>query len=542
MNKEYKRYLQIFFMFIGILFLVGCSSLKKEKGPGIFEYYLKPDGENRLAVTLKITNPSTSAKRKFSFPMVEENIELDETSKSILWVESGKTKELKYHVNLGEDGKHGAQGTINDKFCAFDGIHTLLLPEEAYIEGVSNKKVLMKQLSINLESEKEWMEVNPFEMKEDVTWSDLYDLMNDCYAMGEFEKHEIPVGDGKLYIYSLQGEKLVQDSTYEKALNSLLAYYQDLFTLKKEYNVIFLPKEKQIIGGAGSHSVGSSFNPENARDWELLSHRMFHAFLDSSLYGQTIHKAPFLWLSEGLATYYENIALQQMPESMKISYGWKDDLQFAKLYDQYLYMRLKEPVLYQIIPMEEEGLKSQAQIEFLHYIQAPLMIKKMETIAGKDSVLNELLKCYEWNSFSMEDMVKQLLKDDFEENWNNYFIGKQVIPLWELGKTIRDDSTVVEHLNAAEWMLGSWLNKELEYYPIERISIDELEHLKENNDLNQFSYADLEIEKSVQEYSKLIDELLKANCLKTKEAGFEMGDPMARYEYLKNMDGRVEEE
>ena len=236
-------------------------------------------------------------------------------------------------------------------------------------------------------------------------------------------------------------------------------------------------------------SVGASFNPENTRDWELLSHRMFHAFLDSSLHGQTLHMAPLLWFSEGLATYYENIALQQMPESMRISYGWKDDLQFAKLYDQYLYMRCKEPVLYQIAPMEEEGLKSQAQVEFLHYIQAPLMIKRMETIAGKDSVLNELLKCYEWDSFSMEDMVKQLLKDDYVENWKNYFVGKEIIPLWQLGKTVRNDSTIVEHLNSAEWTLGSWLNKELEYYPIEKISIEELENLKENNDLNQFSYA-----------------------------------------------------
>ncbi len=538
MNKKYKRYMQIFFMFAGILLLVGCSSSKKETGPGIFEYYLKPDGENRLAVTLRITNPAVFAKRKFSFPVVEENIELDESSKQTLWVESGKTKELKYHVNLGEDGKHGAQGMVSDKFCVFDGLHTLLLPEEAYIEDVSNEEVLMKQLTINLESEKGWVVVNPFEMKKDVTWADLYDLMNDCFAMGEFERHEISVEDGKLYIYNPQGEKWTQDVVYEKALESLLSYYQNLFTLKKEYSVVFLPEEKQIIGGAGRHSVGASFNPENSRDWELLSHRMCHAFLDSSLHGQTIHKASLLWLSEGLATYYENIALQQMPESMRISYGWKEDLQFAKIYDQYLYMRWKEPLLYQIAPMEEDELKSQAQVEFLHYIQAPLMIKRLETIAGKDSVLHELLKCYKWDSFSMEDMVKQLLKNDFEENWGNYFVGKQDIPLWELGEAARDDLIIIEHLNAAELMLGSWLNKELEYYPIEKISIEELKSLKENSEFNQLSYADPETEKRIREYSKLIDELLKANCLKIKEAGFEIGDPMARYEYLKNIDGR----
>ena len=50
MNKKYKRYMQIFFMFAGILLLVGCSSLKKEEGPGIFEYYLKPDGEDNQSI------------------------------------------------------------------------------------------------------------------------------------------------------------------------------------------------------------------------------------------------------------------------------------------------------------------------------------------------------------------------------------------------------------------------------------------------------------------------------------------------------------
>lgn len=534
MDKAYRRRMQKFFMFVGMLLLVGCSSVKKEEGPGIFEYYLKPYGENRLAVTLKITNPSTSAKRKFSFPAVGEHIELEGQEEQVLWIDSGKTEKLEYYVNLGEDGKHGMQGAVTDEFCSFDGLHTLLLPEEAYIEELSNEEVLMEQLSVKIETVKGWTEVNPFKTEKDVTWADLYDLMNDCFAMGNFEMHTLSVENGKLNIYTPQKETWPQEALYEKALKSLFSYYINLFHIEKEYDIVFLPDEKQMIGGAGKHSVGASFNPQNARDWELLSHRMFHAFLDSSLQGQTIHKAPLLWFTEGLATYYENTALQQMPESMRTEYGWEEDLQFAKLYDQYLYMRWKEPLLYQIAPMEEGGLKSQAQVEFLHYIQAPLMIKELETIAGNDSVLNKFLKCYKWDSFSMEDMVKELLVTDFEKNWKDYFIGKKDIPLWELGETARNNPEIIEHLNAAEWMLGSWLNTELDYYPIEKMSEEELETLKKDSEFGQSSYADLETEKKIREYSELIDELLKANCLKIKKAGCEMGDPMARYEYLKD--------
>ena len=538
-------------MLIGMLLLVGCSSVKKEKGPGIFEYDLKPYGENRLAVTLRITNPATSAKRKFRFPAVGEQIELEESEEleeskdseeseksegPVLWIDSGKTKELKYYVNLGEDGKHGMQGAATDEFCSFDGVHTLLLPEEAYIEGLANEEVLMEQLSVTIETAEGWTAVNPFQTKKDVTWADLYDLMNDCFAVGKFEMHRISVEHGTLNIYTPQKEKWPQEAFYDKALKSLFSYYINLFQMEKEYNIVFLPDEKQMIGGAGKHSVGASFHPENARDWELLSHRMFHAFLDTSLQGQTLHKAPLLWFAEGLATYYENIALQQMPESMRTAYGWEEDLQFAKLYDQYLYMRWKEPLLYQIAPMEEEGLKSQAQVEFLHYIQAPLIIKELETIVGNDNVLNEFLKCYKGDSFSMEDMAKGLLKTDFEKNWNDFFIGKEDIPLWELGETARDHSEIMEHLNAAEEMLGSWLNTELDYYPIEKMSEEELEILKKDSEFGQLSYAGLETEKKIRAYSELIDELLKANCLKIKKAGCELGDPMARYEYLKDRD------
>ena len=85
-------------------------------------------------------------------------------------------------------------------------------------------------------------------------------------------------------------------------------------------------------------------------------------------------------------------------------------------------------------------------------------------------------------------------------------------------------------------MLGSWLNTELEYYPIEKMSDEELETLKKDSGFEQCSYADLETEKKIRAYSGLIDGLLKANCLKIKKAGCEIGDPMARYEYLKDLE------
>ena len=52
----------------------------------------------------------------------------------------------------------------------------------------------------------------------------------------------------------------------------------------------------------------------------------------------------------------------------------------ANLYTRYLYMTLKEPSRFRIIPMEEGSIRSHGKIEFLHYTKAPLLIYFIETL------------------------------------------------------------------------------------------------------------------------------------------------------------------
>ena len=520
----------------------GWYLLSRER-PCEFEYRCEVSGENQLKVTVSVTNSWFSKGRTYEFPVTDQAVSWEEDaaaetsgSGASLYVGRGQTESLTYQVTLGQSGKHGAQGTAGESFCVFDGLHALLLPAEAYVEGIPSDEVLMSRLSVVLEVPEGWSAVNPFEQMEHVTWPDLYDLTNDCFAMGRFVTAELTSEEGGVLRVHTAENGWQPEEQDQEALLSLLDYYIGLFGIEKEYDVIFLPSDTAVIGGAGRHSVGASFDPEESRDWELLSHRMFHAFLDSRVRGQSIHQAPLLWLAEGLATYYENMALQSLPETVKNQFGWEKDRQLADLYDQYLYMRYKEPLLYQIEPEEEADLMSQAQVEFLHYIQAPLTVAWLEEETGEENaVLSDLLEHYDEGAYSVRDMTGRLLgSEEAERAWDAYFAGTEVLPLWQLGTVSREPEEILANLNEAEITLGSWLDDELGYYPIETMSLEGLETLKESGQLDRVSYADEETEEYISQYAETIDSLLRENCLRAELTGNEADDPMTRYEVLGN--------
>lgn len=520
----------------------GWYLLSRER-PCEFEYRCEVSGENQLKVTVSVTNSWFSKGRTYEFPVTDQAVSWEEDaaaetsgSGASLYVGRGQTESLTYQVTLGQSGKHGAQGTAGESFCVFDGLHALLLPAEAYVEGIPSDEVLMSRLSVVLEVPEGWSAVNPFEQMEHVTWPDLYDLTNDCFAMGRFVTAELTSEEGGVLRVHTAEKGWQPEEEGQEALLCLLDYYSGLFGMEKEYDIILLSPDTAVIGGAGRHSVGASFDPEESRDWELLSHRMFHAFLDSRVRGQSIHQAPLLWLAEGLATYYENMALQSLPETVKNQFGWEKDRQLADLYDQYLYMRYKEPLLYQIEPEEEADLMSQAQVEFLHYIQAPLTVAWLEEETGEENaVLSDLLEHYDEGAYSVRDMTGRLLgSEEAERAWDAYFAGTEVLPLWQLGTVSREPEEILANLNEAEITLGSWLDDELGYYPIETMSLEGLETLKESGQLDRVSYADEETEEYISQYAETIDSLLRENCLRAELTGNEADDPMTRYEVLGN--------
>ena len=271
-----------------------------------------------------------------------------------------------YWRTLGMLGKHGLQGFCNEELLCFEGSLVLDIPENF----LRDKYVKIDRLNVQISHSGK---VTEFSF-ENLDWFGLYDIGKRCFAVGEFT--EIILSD-KVTVYFQKGCRTdaSKESEVLARINSLYRYYKNIFgdINQDRYDIYLLNcienKETEfplgnckIFAGAGQTSQGASFNPNQQRDWELLSHRMFHAFIDSSFKNQSLLIPPYLWLYEGLAVYHE----------LESTNGDWEELEA-----RYYYAKEKYKPKLDIDPMQEESLSPCGyETEFLHYTQAPLIIKR----------------------------------------------------------------------------------------------------------------------------------------------------------------------
>ena len=149
---------------------------------------------------------------------------------------------------------------------------------------------------------------------------------------------------------------------------------------ERGYIVFVQPLTRQAEGTGNCSAIGCSM-----------------PIFDSRIPTQTFHAAPNLWFYEGLATYYENASMSALPEKQREQLGIRPEWQFQSLFNRYLTIRIKDPALFSFAPMDEALIsESEGRKEFLHYIQAPLVVKLVEDRASElsgqqDAVLHAIL-------------------------------------------------------------------------------------------------------------------------------------------------------
>jgi hypothetical protein len=221
------------------------------------------------------------------------------------------------------------------------------------------------------------------------------------------------------------------------------------------------------MGGAGRHGVTASFGGTTLRELQLLSHRMFHAFLDTTAGNPGFYYPGNLWLTEGLAVYYENISLKALGENTKDRLGVNPDRQLATLFAQFLYMRLKYPDFYEIAPMSEREIMisdhSGARAEFLHYTAAPLIVAYLErTSAQAGNPPDMLLRFFLDNAdITAGDYIGHraaaaLLGTGGREFRELYFNSPGIPPLWDLSEYLPPEEELIIALNDIEYVMASF--------------------------------------------------------------------------------------
>jgi len=392
---------------------------------------------------------------------------------------SNETTELTYHIQLAKPGKHGHHGFIDNEFIVFEGGQVFLLPVDFYTlsdiempEAVENMtftfdfaSLLKKQAYTNP------VEIIPFNELIKPGQAEIYSLCKNAFVFGDFVKiksKNTPAADSfSVNVLNREKEKYIN----EPGFFELYSYYNDLFNSHPDsYNTVLLPLCEDsglpIIGGSGEAVCASSFDIGKLRDWQLLSHRMFHAFFISTAYNPAFFIPPNLWINEGLASYYEIVSLESLNDTLKSYIGADGKSQLAGMFSQYLYIRFRYPGDYDFAPMQEaEVIYSGAKKEFLHYTMAPLLITAFEETAVKNGAKPDSLLHYCLNNRDFptdgnlaKEAAFSILGKDAEFFYESYFSNPGIPVLWKLSVYLPGNNELIAMLNYIDYVLESWIH------------------------------------------------------------------------------------
>ena len=544
----------MFIMISGACFLGYFCLFAPKRGPSHLEFVIKPvSGQEKfLEICLTIRNPRTDSDiyslykgEMKPLDLYGENsrgdkLAIAETDDSIkIIVRKNNLVKLFYRVMIAQPGKHGYRGEYYDDLLTFDGEQTLLFPSVTVNGDDRAIKKDIGRITIKTILPPFWVAVVPFAEKglfsrngfvadlKNPNWAKIYDLAKSAYTFGKLTKYSCP-GENLFSIYVDPSARQFYTDETMTGLKSIYEYYTKLFDYKIHYAVVLLRKDpingQYLIGGSGAQTLATTFDPQNPRDWQLMGHRFFHAFFEHKMTSSKFHFPPQLWFYEGLATYYENMALSGLPGEVTRKLDLTLSHGFQELFRRYLYMRLKNPNLFAIAPMSEETIGSAGQIEFLHYTQAPLILKYMNDLSYLNTGIHDrVLKFILYNKpddFNLQSVFGFVLGKKAPEFANQYLFRNDVLPLWYLADSPEDNqaedpSRVIQELNDFEYTLWTWFRLEKPGYPKVQLTLDGLAGQAENAEKAGLRFASGDMEAQVKKTSPTVWRLLKQSTLHT---------------------------
>jgi hypothetical protein len=451
----------------------------------------------------------------------------------------GKTSII-YDVPVGMPAKHGDRGAVSEDYIIFDGDQAFLLPALFYVYDDTGIRRSIDRISFTFYFPPDWEEIVPFTRIDNPGWNDVYALSKNAFVFGKFSN--ILSTDEGLNVYALADSAKPETSGF----GEMFDYYTDLFgSSPAEFSVVLLPsddREDKIIGGSGTAVTAASFDYGLLRDWQLLSHRLFHAFYDTAAPYVNVHVPPNLWFNEGLATYYENMAMEALPEPLKSKLGVDVERQFALIFDQYLYMRIKDPFAYTFAAMDEDKMESGALTEFLHYTAAPLIVKSLIDESVKlGNAPDDLLKyCLTEDSSPITPLwaALELLKDDSQKFCESYMLGTGIPPLWYLKDDQPPSQEVLEALNYIEIILESWWKLENSSYQAHVVTGEQLDTAMKDVEETQVLFLPQEAAGLIRNYCPEVYALLNDYYRQAEEKGIEFDDKDLRSKLLETKRGK----
>lgn len=320
------------------------------------DYMLKTHNQNTLSVSIDISGNRENCKLIFICAGIEmlnlrcfdgESFFSPIVENGILYVRE-ETRNISYLAVIGAGGKHGYQGILEKDYGAFEISRAMALPHPTKYPSE---------------------EPLPFECKFTTCLSGrtekIYKYFDSVYSVANFRKNSIfytnsPLIIGKIKLFMQRYDEEIYNRTTE-----IICFFESLFGFSLiEYKLFLLNNEsKPIFGGAGENSAAFSTQAGKERDFELIAHRLFHAFFAKTKYAKEYFLPPYSFIEEGYASLYEILATKANPKKS-----------IYCLYKRYLFYYFAKPN-FRINPANEIYMQeSPWLIEFLHYTLSPLIM------------------------------------------------------------------------------------------------------------------------------------------------------------------------
>ena len=369
------------------LFLVLLLLPALALGEASLHYQLTPLGENLLQVEMDFSG-AEGGLLCYGEGKITVLSARDGTGAPLSWqarsgyvLLEGEEGTVTYQVSLGELGKHGSQGFAGERSFLCSGSQALLLPLCLWSVAEEDHSQV-GEITLSGLTAGNLVLTHP-------TWCDMYSLRKDGLYLGELT----PTRLGAFTVYSQQPEAL------RERLSRIEQGLEELFGFCPQVILVLLEDQANLFGGSGREVIASSFDPDRERDWELLTHRLFHAAFDTACPEYEVHMPGCLWLYEALAVYHEEL-WQENPRQA-------GEEMLARLWTRCRDCLDIRPETFRVNPMEEENL-TLAQQEFLHYTYAPLLL--YDACNGEQEQVKALLQAFmtaalEWDSMEQEEQV-----------------------------------------------------------------------------------------------------------------------------------------
>ena len=434
-----------------------------------------------------------------------------------------RSANVNYSIKLGTEGKHGKNGVCFPDLVTFSGDQAFILPEQLVDADNNQISRLVGQIYVYYDMPFQ-TRIIPFEQDGSTIinkpgWIEVYDFSKNAYVFGDFS--EFPLDTGSIFV---EGSDSLDGGILRK-INVLLNEYKRLYGESPDNtDIVMLRSDREaILGGAGIRTICSTFDSDSPRDWQLLSHRLGHAFFDNSVELRSFHIEPSLWFYEGLITYYETVTMGLI--------GYDPGALFSEIAGRYYYMRLKDPLLLSVAPMNEKKLILSGQKEFLHYTYAPLILKSLnDELPQQDGVLSFILANRENKNMDVNYVFRNL--NDFQNSKlvKDCVYNSVVMNVGFTG-TI-SDAQMLQALRDYEELLWTWFSLDFENYPLDRIDADLISQTVAEAQRRGLLFADEGTMRYIKSFSEIVYDLLMEYALRADVCNVSFDDVELRYELL----------